>query len=116
TDVVSRGIDIANINLVINYDVPTNAEDYVHRVGRTARASTTGVALTLINPYDMYRFKQIEELIEMEVMKIPLPPELGDGPTWDPTKKSFRGNGKGHSKSKGGKKHFNRKGGKPRKK
>jgi superfamily II DNA/RNA helicase len=82
TDVLSRGIDIKDINLVINYDVPSDAEDYVHRVGRTARAETTGVALTLINEDDMYKFARIEKLIETEVMKIPLPPSLGEGPTW----------------------------------
>ncbi len=90
TDVLSRGIDIKDINLVINYDVPNDAEDYVHRIGRTARADTTGVALTLINPDDMYKFAKIEKLIEMEVMKIPLPPELGEGPTWS-TKNSRGG-------------------------
>lgn len=83
TDVMSRGIDIKDINLVINYDVPDDAEDYVHRVGRTARANTTGVALTFINPKDMPRFKRIEELIEKEIMKLPLPPELGEGPEWN---------------------------------
>ncbi len=64
TDVMSRGIDIKDINLVINYDVPQDAEDYVHRVGRTARADATGVALTLVNEDDMYKFHQIEQLIE----------------------------------------------------
>ena len=83
TDVISRGIDIKDINLVINFDVPTNAEDYVHRVGRTARADTTGVALTLINEKDMPEFAEIEKLIEAEVMKIPLPKELGEGPKWN---------------------------------
>lgn len=91
TDVISRGIDIADINLVINYDVPGEAADYVHRIGRTARADTTGVALTLINEDDMYKFHKIEELIEKEVMKIPLPKELGEGPAWSTAKrrKSF---------------------------
>jgi superfamily II DNA/RNA helicase len=83
TDVLSRGIDIKDINLVINYDVPQDAEDYVHRVGRTARAETTGVALTLINQDDMYKFKRIEALIESEVFKIPLPEVLGEGPQWN---------------------------------
>ncbi|MCD4725941.1 MAG: DEAD/DEAH box helicase [Bacteroidales bacterium] len=84
TDVMSRGIDIKDINLVINYDAPNDAEDYVHRVGRTARAETTGIALTLINREDMYKLKRIEELIKKEIMKIPMPPELGPGPQWDP--------------------------------
>ncbi|GAB4311184.1 MAG: DEAD/DEAH box helicase [Bacteroidales bacterium] len=82
TDVLSRGIDIKDINLVINYDVPGDAEDYVHRVGRTARANTTGVALTLVNEKDMPRFKKIEELIGMEVKKLKIPVELGAGPEW----------------------------------
>ena len=81
---MSRGIDIKDINLVINYDAPNDAEDYVHRVGRTARAETTGIALTLINREDMYKLKRIEELIKKEIMKIPMPPELGPGPQWDP--------------------------------
>lgn len=84
TDVLSRGIDIKDINLVINYDVPGDAADYVHRVGRTARAETTGVALTFINEKDMYNFKNIEDLIEKEVPKIALPPEIGEGPVWNP--------------------------------
>ncbi len=84
TDVMSRGIDIKDINLVINFDAPQDAEDYVHRVGRTARAETTGIALTLINRDDMYRLVRIEKLIGKEVMKIPLPAELGEGPVWDP--------------------------------
>lgn len=84
TDVLSRGIDIKDINLVINYDVPNDAQDYVHRVGRTARADTTGVALTFINEDDMYKFSQIETLIEKEVMKMPLPETLGKGPQWNP--------------------------------
>ncbi len=105
TDVLSRGIDIKDINLVINYDVPNDAEDYVHRIGRTARADTTGVALTLINPDDMYKFSKIEQLIAMEVMKIPLPEFLGDGPEWN-TKP--RGRGRGGYKSGRGKSRNNR--------
>ncbi len=87
TDVLSRGIDIKDINLIINFDVPGDAEDYVHRVGRTARAETTGLALTFINEDDMYKFRQIEKLIEDEVMKMPLPAELGEGPKWNPDAK-----------------------------
>lgn len=83
TDVLSRGIDIKDIDIVINYDVPGDAEDYVHRVGRTARAATSGLAITLINEGDMYKFHRIEELIGKEVMKLPIPVNLGDGPKWD---------------------------------
>ncbi len=77
TDVLSRGIDIKDISLVINYDVPGDAEDYVHRVGRTARADSSGVAITFVNNADMPKFSKIEKLIGNKIMKIPLPPELG---------------------------------------
>jgi len=100
TDVLSRGIDIKGINLVINYDVPNDAEDYVHRIGRTARADSTGVALTVINPDDMYKFSKIESLIEMEVPKVPLPPALGEGPEW--STKPVRRGGRGHGGRHGG--------------
>ena len=100
TDVMSRGIDIKDINLVINYDAPNDSEDYVHRVGRTARAETTGIALTLINREDMYKLKRIEELIKKEIMRIPLPPELGPGPQWDPRqiKSGYKHHGSGNKK------------------
>jgi superfamily II DNA/RNA helicase len=83
TDVMSRGIDIKDIDLVINYDVPHDAEDYVHRVGRTARAEATGIALTLVNPDDMDKFHRIEKLIDQLVFKVPLPAEFGAGPKWE---------------------------------
>jgi superfamily II DNA/RNA helicase len=83
TDVMSRGIDIKDIDLVINYDVPHDAEDYVHRVGRTARAEATGIALTLVNPLDMEKFHKIENLIGQIIYKIPIPAELGEGPKWE---------------------------------
>ncbi len=86
TDVLSRGIDVADINLVINYDVPRDAEDYVHRIGRTARADTTGVAITLVNEEDMYKFAKIEKLIEQEVIKLKVPEEMGSSPEWNPKK------------------------------
>jgi ATP-dependent RNA helicase RhlE len=73
TDVLSRGIDIKDINLVVNFDAPGDAEDYVHRVGRTARAETTGVAVTLVNRMDMQKLERIEKLIGYEVYKAPLP-------------------------------------------
>ena len=112
TDVLSRGIDIKDINLVVNYDVPKNAEDYVHRVGRTARAKTTGVAITLINEKDMANFSQIEQLIEMDIMKLPPPPELGEGPEW---RVSRRGGGSGkkkYFKKKGKRKNYSKNKGK----
>jgi ATP-dependent RNA helicase RhlE len=96
TDVLSRGIDIKDINLIINYDVPGSAEDYVHRVGRTARADKTGIAISFINEMDMEKFDRIEKLIECEVIKIPLPPELGEGPVYKirPPRKGNRPTGK----------------------
>jgi superfamily II DNA/RNA helicase len=82
TDIVSRGIDIDDISLVINYNVPGDAEDYVHRVGRTARAEKTGVALTFISEEEIYKFNRIEEFIESEIRKLPLPAALGEGPEY----------------------------------
>ena len=82
TDVLSRGIDIKEINLVVNFDVPGDAEDYVHRVGRTARADATGVALTLVNEDDMIKFHRIEQFIEQQIFKIPMPERFGAGPEW----------------------------------
>jgi len=104
TDVLSRGIDIKDIDIVINYDVPGDAEDYVHRVGRTARAETTGLAITLINEDDMYKFGRIEALIGKEVLKLPVPAELGESPQW---KVNQRGGGRRY----GNKKHHPKKGG-----
>ena len=94
TDVVSRGIDITGIEMVVNYNVPQDAEDYVHRIGRTARASSDGVAFTFINEEDMGRFSRIEKLIEREVRKVKLPSHIGEGPVYNPNfkeKKPFRG-------------------------
>ena len=96
TDVMSRGIDVKEINLVINFDTPHDAEDYVHRVGRTARANTKGEAITLVNEKDMRKLAQIEKLIEAEIPRLTLPEELGEGPEWNVSaknnnkKKTFR--------------------------
>jgi superfamily II DNA/RNA helicase len=84
TDILSRGIDIEDIGLVINYDVPGDAADYIHRIGRTARAASTGVALTFINEYDQQKFAQIETLIAAEVKKLPLPEGFESGPAYTP--------------------------------
>lgn len=73
TDVLSRGIDIKDINLVVNFDAPSDAEDYVHRVGRTARADTTGVAITLVCKADLFKLQRIEKLIGYQVYRAPLP-------------------------------------------
>ena len=100
TDVVSRGIDIDSIELVVNYDVPPNEEDYVHRIGRTARADKDGEGVTLINPDDQFRFGKIEKLIEKEVPKLAIPERLGKGPEYNP--KSRGGGGGRHGGRSGG--------------
>jgi len=100
TDVMSRGIDVKEINLVVNFDTPYDAEDYVHRVGRTARANTKGEAITLVNEKDMRKLAQIERLIEADIPRIELPEAIGAGPIWS-TSSSF--------KKKPFKKNFNKK-------
>ena len=82
TDILSRGIDIDDIAMVINYDVPHDAEDYVHRIGRTARADRDGAAITLVSKDDIYYFQQIEKFLEKEVEKVELPEELGEAPAY----------------------------------
>jgi len=113
TDVLSRGIDIKEIHLVINYDVPPDPEDYVHRIGRTARADTTGLAITLINEKDMPSFARTEQLIDKEIKKLNVPPELGESPTWStrPQRSSYRGGGgrgRGGNRNSGGRGGNNR--------
>lgn len=89
TDVLSRGIDVEGIELVVNFDVPPDAEDYIHRIGRTARAATTGTAITFINERDQRKFQAIENLIGKVLDKLPLPEGLGDGPVYQPELKRF---------------------------
>jgi len=95
TDVMARGIDIDTIELVINYDVPRDPEDYVHRVGRTARAEREGVAITFINGEhkEQDAFKRIEHLLEMPVYKIKTPVEWGEGPEYNPSASNGRSRG-----------------------
>lgn len=93
TDILSRGIDVKGIDLVVNYDVPGDAEDYIHRIGRTARADAEGVALTLINRKDRRKFSGIERLMEEEVQKVDLPTEI-------PKSKGTGGGGRGRSNSR----------------
>ncbi len=104
TDIVSRGIDIDDISLIINYDVPHDAEDYVHRIGRTARASATGMAITFVSEEEQYKFKQIEDFLEKDIYKIPMPEELGEAPEYKPELHRF-----GHKKFASGKGKFHRK-------
>ncbi|MBO4805621.1 MAG: DEAD/DEAH box helicase [Paludibacteraceae bacterium] len=92
TDIVARGIDVDGIDMVINYDVPRDVEDYIHRIGRTARANREGAGLTFVSEKDQERFAKIERFLEKTIDKLPLPAELGEGPAYDP-KASQRGNG-----------------------
>ena len=103
TDIVARGIDIDDIRMVINYDVPHDAEDYVHRIGRTARADRDGIAITLVNPDDIRSFQQIEHFLEKEVIKTPLPDGLGDAPEYKSPerRKGPRGGGKRRGNRRG---------------
>lgn len=105
TDIVSRGIDIDDIRLVLNFDVPHDSEDYVHRIGRTARANNDGVAITFINEKEQTNFKHIENFLGKEIYKIPVPAELGEAPAYNPRS---GGGGGGRSrnfrKGSGGKK------------
>ena len=103
TDVLSRGIDVEGIGLVINYDVPPDPEDYIHRIGRTARAESTGHAITFINERDQRRFFQIEKLIGKEITKVPLPADIGPSFEYVPEKSK---DGNARSKSKGRRKFF----------
>lgn len=88
TDIVSRGIDIDDIPLVINYSVPRDAEDYVHRIGRTARAANSGEAITLVSLEDQTYFYRIEQFLEREIEKLPLPEGLESAPEYNPIKTS----------------------------
>lgn len=114
TDIVARGIDIDDIQMVINYDVPHDAEDYVHRIGRTARADRDGVAITFVNEKEIYKFQQIEKFLEKEVEKNVLPEDIGVGPEYKATdnraqhhgtrrhgRSRSRGNGKGRGSRRG---------------
>ncbi len=82
TDVLSRGIDVKEINMVVNFDVPHDAEDYVHRVGRTARVNAIGEAVTIVTPREVRHIRQIEKLIGSEIPKLQPPEELGELPQW----------------------------------
>lgn len=90
TDIVARGIDIEDIGLVINYDVPHDPEDYIHRIGRTARAAATGAAITFVNEEEQAKFHQIEKFIEREIPKRELPEGM-EGPAYAPAEQRGRG-------------------------
>ena len=99
TNIVARGIDIDDIRLVINYDVPHDAEDYVHRIGRTARANHDGCAITFVSETEQVKFKSIEDFLEKTIYKIPVPEELGDAPEY--TAEKAKGKSKKRKKKKG---------------
>ncbi len=98
TDILSRGIDIDNIDLVINYDVPHDGEDYVHRIGRTARAAAEGTAYTFISPREQRKFASIEKLLGKEVTKAQVPEEFGEAPSYNPGTPGSGGGRKNFSK------------------
>ena len=100
TDIVARGIDIDDIQLVINYDVPHDKEDYVHRIGRTARAGKNGRSITLVSDKDQQYFARIERFLEKDVEKLPIPQSLGEGPVYNKETKP-KSKKKYHSKNHG---------------
>lgn len=105
TDIVSRGIDIDDIRMVINYDVPRDVEDYVHRIGRTARADRDGVAITFVCEDDFWYFQKIEEFLEKEITKNVMPEDIGEGPIYNKVERKPSGRsgskGKGYYRGKG---------------
>ncbi len=113
TDVLSRGIDVEGIDLVVNFDVPHDAEDYVHRIGRTARAATKGTAITLVNQKDKRKLASIEKLIEKEVERIPLPEHLADIPVETASSPSSHSRPKPGDANKPKRKFWKKKPGKP---
>lgn len=116
TDIVARGIDIEDIGLVVNYDVPHDPEDYIHRIGRTARAAATGAAVTLVSQEEQGKFYRIEKFMEREVEKRPLPESVGEGPAYTPEAFERKGRGgKGRSgRGRGGAKRGRGRSDKPR--
>jgi superfamily II DNA/RNA helicase len=108
TDIVARGIDIEDIGMVLNYDVPRDAEDYIHRIGRTARAGADGLAVTFVSEREQGKFYRIEQFLERTIYKIPLSPEIGEGPKYNPKafepqeeKRVFRGKGRNWKRKPG---------------
>lgn len=102
TDIISRGIDVVGIELVINYDTPGDPEDYVHRVGRTARADSKGEAITFVNNKDQLKYTNIEKLIGLEINKIPIPEHLGEAPEFNSARGSNGYKSKGRAKGREG--------------
>ncbi len=103
TDIVSRGIDIDDIRMVINYDVPHDAEDYVHRIGRTARADRDGVAITFVSEKEQFAFRQIEKFLGKEITKNIMPDTVGEGPAYEPKSRTAHASRYCHRRGRGGK-------------
>ncbi|MEO7264829.1 MAG: DEAD/DEAH box helicase, partial [Ferruginibacter sp.] len=103
TDILSRGIDIDNIDLVINFDVPHDGEDYVHRIGRTARAEADGTAYTLVSVKEQRKFSAIEKLIGKDIHKVIIPTHLGEQPSYNPVSSRSPGKRSFHNKGFRGK-------------
>ena len=102
TDIIARGIDIDDISLVVNYDVPREAEDYVHRIGRTARAGAGGSAVTLVSESEQRSFGALEQFLGYEVVKRDIPSEIGETPAYNPARRGGAGrNGRGRNSSRG---------------
>ncbi len=101
TDIVARGIDIEDITMVVNYDVPHDAEDYVHRIGRTARAQADGTAVTFVSEQDQQKFGYIERFLEKEIRKNPIPESIGEGPRYNPERRQRGGRQNGRNNNRG---------------
>jgi superfamily II DNA/RNA helicase len=112
TDVVARGIDINDISLIVNFDIPNDPEDYVHRIGRTARgANGEGLAITFVDIREQFKFREIERFLDRTIYKIPLDPSLGEAPAYEPDRyRSLRGRG---TRPGGGGKNVRAKPGRP---
>lgn len=115
TDIVSRGIDITDIGLVINFDVPHDPEDYIHRIGRTARANAEGEAITFVSSEEQDKFGRIEKFLEKEIEKLPIPEALGNAPVYNPSanggNRRFGHQGKGRGNGPGSKRNGGKNGG-----
>lgn len=101
TDILARGIDIEDIAMVVNYNVPREAEDYIHRIGRTARAGDDGIAITLVNRPEQEKFHRIEKFLGYEIKKNEIPAELGDAPAYNPSERGGGHRKGGHRGSNG---------------
>lgn len=97
TDIVARGIDIDDIAMVVNFDVPREAEDYVHRVGRTARAGSEGKAVTFVSQAEQQKFGYIERFLGYEIRKEEMPEGLGEAPSYEPERRRPSGRGSGRN-------------------